>query len=221
MQQKLSIPNDKLHVVHIGVNPDIYRYSEPASSPQAIGYLSRISEENGFEVLVDAFISLKKDPLFEKLKLKVTGGKTDHDKAFIHKQIKKLRYNNLLADIEFFDKFNGEDLESFFSTLSVLSVPVLKGEAFGLYQLEALASGVPLVQPHLGAFPEVLEASRGGVTYFPNTAEKLSNKMKEVLSDKQKLSEMSKAGRKAVEEKFNTTLLTNHLIEIYRSLGIN
>ena len=30
-----------------------------------------------------------------------------------------------------------------------------------MYQLEALASGIPLVQPSVGAFPEIIEATGG------------------------------------------------------------
>jgi glycosyltransferase involved in cell wall biosynthesis len=215
MQDKMHIPSDKIHIVHIGVKPDNYIYSLPATSPQAIGYLSRICEENGFEILADAFILLKSDPQFETLKLKISGGMTSDDKPFLNKQIKKFEKNNLLKDIEFQHEFTTDDLKNFFKSISVLSVPVLKGEAFGLYQIEALASGVPLVQPDLGAFPEIIRASGGGVIYSPNTAEALADKMKEVLSDPVNLLEISISGKNAVEEKFNCRKLTEKMINIY------
>jgi glycosyltransferase involved in cell wall biosynthesis len=218
MQDKMQILSEKIHTIHIGVNPENYSYSAPASSPRAIGYLSRICEENGFGILVDAFIRLKTDPGFKDLKLKVTGGMTGDDKSFLKQQMKNLEKNNLLMDIEIQHEFTQDDLKIFFKSLSVLSVPVLKGEAFGLYQIEALASGIPLVQPDLGAFPEVILASGGGVVYHPNTAEALSGKLAEVLSDPIKLNEMSLAGHKAVEDKFNCRKLTLQMLNVYESV---
>ena len=100
----------------------------------------------------------------------------------------------------------------------MLSVPVLKGEAFGLYQLEALASGVPLVQPALGAFPEISRATGGGVIYEPNTSTALAEKLSEVMLNPVKLEEMSLAGRNAVEKHFDCSVLSGKLVEIYSRL---
>ena len=218
MQKRMAIPDEKLHVLHVGVRPDAYSYSKPASNPQAIGYVSRMCEENGFEVLIDAFILLKKNPAFISVKLKATGGQTGDDKEFIHKQISKLKRNNIDKDFEITHDFTQSALQDFFKLTTVLSVPVLNGEAFGLYQLEALASGVPLVQPELGAFPEIINATGGGVIYKPNTAEALAEKLAEVLSDTTKLETMSLSGRKAVEEKFDCGKLSEKMVAIYKIL---
>lgn len=218
MQKKMSIPDKKLHVLHVGVKPEAYPYSKPAGNPQAIGYLSRICEENGFEILVDAFIQLKENPAFKTLKLIATGGMTGDDTRFITKQINKFKQKNLSSYFELRQDFNQSALGDFFASVSVLSVPVLKGEAFGLYQIEALASGIPLVQPALGAFPEIVNASGGGVLFEPNTASALAQKLSEVLLNPSKLEAMSIAGRKAVEEHFNCGVLSQKMVEIYTSL---
>ncbi len=215
MIEKMNIPSEKMHVVHIGVKPENYAWSSPATSPPAIGYLSRICQENGFEILVDAFIRLKADPRYSNLKLNVTGGMTGDDKPFLNRQLKKLQDNNIRQEIEIFDDFTTEGLKAFFKSLSVLSVPVLQGEAFGLYQIEAMASGVPLVQPALGAFPEVIKTSGGGVLYHPNTPDALADKLSEVLSDRASLEKMSLLGRKSVEEQFNCRKLTMKMVEVY------
>ena len=218
MQKKMSIPDEKLHVLHVGVNPDAYSYSKPASDPLAIGYVSRICAENGFEVLIDAFILLKQNPAFRNVKLKATGGHTGDDTKFIQKQINKLKQNTIDSDFEITPDFTQSALQNFFKATTVLSVPVLNGEAFGLYQLEALASGVPLVQPELGAFPEIIKATGGGVIYKPNTAAALAEKLAEVLSNPAKLEVMSMAGRKAVEENFDCGKLSEKMVEIYKTL---
>lgn len=218
MQKKMSIPDKKLHVLHVGVKPEAYPYSKPAGNPQAIGYLSRICEENGFEILVDAFIQLKENPAFKTLKLIATGGMTGDDTRFITKQINKFKQKNLSSYFELRQDFNQSALGDFFASVSVLSVPVLKGEAFGLYQIEALASGIPLVQPALGAFPEIVNASGGGALFEPNTASALAQKLSEVLLNPSKLEAMSIAGRKAVEEHFNCGVLSQKMVEIYTSL---
>jgi len=218
MQKRMAIPNEKLHVLHVGVRPDAYTYSKPAAEPQAIGYLSRLCEENGFEILVDAFILLKENPAFNNLKLIATGGMTGDDTKFVNKQLHKLKQKDSIRDFEIRPDFSSSTLQDFFKSITVLSVPVLNGEAFGLYQLEALASGVPLVQPELGAFPEIIRATRGGVTYEPNTASVLADRLTEVLSDSSKLEAMSLAGRKAVEDHFDCSILSTKMVEIYKTL---
>jgi glycosyltransferase involved in cell wall biosynthesis len=58
---------------------------------------------------------------------------------------------------------------AFLHSLTVFSVPALYGEAFGLYVIEALAAGVPVVQPRTAAFPELLEATGGGLLCDPGS----------------------------------------------------
>jgi len=218
MQKRMSIPDEKLHVLHVGVNPSVYTYTKPASEPQAIGFLSRMNDENGFEILIDAFIKLKENPAFSTLQLKATGGMTGDDTKFLNRQLQKLKQKDIIRDFEILPDFTPDALREFFRSISVLSVPVLNGEAFGLYQIEALASGVPLVQPALGAFPEIINATGGGVIYQPNTAEALAEKLAEVLLSPVKLESMSLSGRKSIEEKFDCGLLSGQMVSIYETL---
>jgi len=218
MKQKMSIPDEKLQVVYIGVDTSKYSVKTPNLDIPTIGYLSRSNKENGFEILIDAFIKLKENPKFRNTRLKVTGGRTSDDDKFISQQVDKLKRKGYQNDIEFMEDFRTESLGNFFEGLTLLSVPVLEGEAFGLYQIESLGSGIPLVQPALGAFPEIIEATGGGVTYHPNTADALAKKLEEVLSNPEQIKQMSSNGLKAVNEKFNTSVLVQKMIEVYKSV---
>ncbi len=218
MKQKMLIPDEKMHIVRIGIDTELYNYSKPVSDPPAIGYLSRMYEEHGFGLLIDAYIKLKRNPDFKNVKLKLTGGYTADDKKFVNKQIRKMKRAGIFDDVEFIEKFCKESLNEFFNKTTILSVPVLKGEAFGTYQLESLACGTPLVQPALGAFPEIIETTNGGVLFEPNTPDKLAEKWMEVLSNPEKIQEMSKNGREAVLEKYTNEVLTKQVLEVYEGV---
>ena len=221
MQEKMEIPSFKLHTVPIGIDPGAYHYHPPVMAPRTIGYLSRFCKENGFDIVIDSFILLKKEPQFSDLRLAITGGMTGDDRSCFHNQMARLKSNHLLKDLTVFHDFGAGTLDPFFQELTVLSVPVLKGEAFGLYQIEALASGIPTVQPALGAFPEIAEETGGGVIYQPNTPEALAEKLSEILSNPEALVRLSLNGRRAVEEKFDSEKLAMNLIKIYKSLIFN
>ena len=216
MSEKMQIPNEKLKTVYIGLDPLSYDFSLPNISKPVIGYMSRLNKENGFGLLVDAFIKLKQLPSNKDLQLKITGGNTGDDNSFIKKEKRKLQKKGILNDVHFLNAYEGKAKKEFLSSLTLLSVPVLQGEAFGLYQIEAMASGTPIVQPALGAFPEIIDATGGGKIYHPNNAESLSKALNDLLSDKEKLEKMATDGRKSVESKFDINSLVEKMIKIYQ-----
>lgn len=218
MKQKMQLREGLVHTIPIGIQTNQYRIHEPSLHNRTIGYLSRLCDENGLGVLVDAFLLLKKESGFEDVRLRLTGGKTHDDHSFIRKQLKKIREAGLSEMVEFHDNFGMPSLQDFFAGLTVLSVPVLKGEAFGMYQLEAMASGIPVVQPALGAFPEIVGKTGGGLIYQPNTPEALSKAIACLLNDPVKLLALSKAGREGVEEHFDAPLVSHKLMTLYQQL---
>jgi glycosyltransferase involved in cell wall biosynthesis len=212
---KMDIPKEKVYTLHLGVDPDDYKFINSLEKDRAIGYLSRMCEENGMDILIDAFLILKKDPANKDIILYLTGGSTGDDAAYIKAQKKKIKNAGLEEDVVFLGNFDNHERHIFFERVSVLSVPVRKGEAFGIYLTEAMASGIPVVQPALGAFPEIVEASDGGLIYDENTPEKLAESLQVLLSDKKLLGEKSMNARIGVEEKFNIKKKAASLVEIY------
>ncbi|MCJ7581272.1 MAG: glycosyltransferase family 4 protein, partial [Candidatus Aminicenantes bacterium] len=172
-QKQLKIPEDKIKVVYGGICLDGYVKSPLPFDPPVVGYLCRMSEYFGLGILVDAFIKLKKESRFQDLRLHLTGGYSSDDKSFVNAQMKKISQNGFEGDVQIFKDFEKESRVQFLESLTLLSVPVPSGEAFGAYQVEALAAGVPVVQPNVGCYPEFIEATNGGILYEPNTSEQL------------------------------------------------
>ncbi len=218
IHKRMVIPENKMQTVHLGVDTFDYFPTLITKKEPIIGYLSRMCEENGLAVLVDAFIILRRNPFYSNVKLKITGGKTGDDLHFIKEQKKKISNAGLENDVFWAEEFEGVERQKFLDSVRLISVPVLIGEAFGLYQLEAMASGIPMVQPALGAFPEVIEISGGGAVYSPNEPKTLADTLASLILDTKKLQELSTAGLLGVKQYFDIHAQAKKMVEVYESV---
>lgn len=217
-QKQLGILADKIKVIYGGVNLEGYEISSLPFDPPVIGYLCRMSEYFGLGILVDAFIGLKKEGRSKDLRLHITGGYTSEDKHFVKELLKKISGAGFEKDVEIFKNFDKENRVQFLKSLTLLSVPVPSGEAFGAYQVEALAAGVPVVQPNVGCFPEFVETTKGGIIYEPNDSETLAKSIASLLSDPDRVRQLGEQGRRAVLERFSMGNMAKDIVKVYEEV---
>lgn len=218
MKERMDLPAKKLTSIHLGVFPEDYPTAPVESKDRNIGFISRMSHENGLDILVDAFIRLKQHHGFGDVRLVLTGGHTGDDVKYIRSVRRKLARAGLLSYVDIHEDFIDAGRMEFFRKVSVVSVPVRMGEAFGLYLVEAMASGVPVVQPALGAFPEIIGITGGGLTYSGNTPENLARALGQILGDKELLRQKSLDARTGTEGHFNIKRQAAKLIDAYKTL---
>ncbi|MCP4313182.1 MAG: glycosyltransferase family 4 protein [Bacteroidetes bacterium] len=216
MKRKMNLPESKLKSVHIGVDPADYHFKPVAEKDRNIGYISRMCHGNGMDILLDAFILLKQKEGFDDVKLLLTGGSTGDDRKFLHDARKKIRESGLNSKVEFHEDFEEKGLREFLEKVSMVSVPVRNGEAFGIYLLECMVSGVPVVQPALGAFPEIIRLTKGGVLYENNTPEELSLALEKLLSDPAGQDRLSRNGKTGVEKHFHIDVQAERMVKVYK-----
>ena len=215
MKEKMAIPDEKLLSVHIGVDPDDYDFIPVSEKKRNIGYVSRMCHANGLDILIDAFILLKKKEGFSDVGLVLTGGSTGDDRKYLADIKHRLKEHGLHHQVEFHEDFEEQGLKEYFKKVSMVSVPVRNGEAFGIYLLECMAAGVPVVQPALGAFPEIVGLAGGGTIYPENTPESLAQSLEKLLSDPPELDRLSRKGNQGVKEHFRIDLQAERMIAIY------
>lgn len=214
MADRMSMSRDAIRVVHIGVEID-EDISGPSFDIPTIGYLSKMTESLGLGMLVDAFMELKRRPGLETLRLRATGGMTGPDRRFVAQLNKKLADEGMDADVEFREEFGPEDRRRFLESISVLSVPAMQGEAFGTYIIEALAHGVPVVQPAAGAFPELVETTCGGVLFDPDEPDGLVSALESLLLDPGRACDLGRHGCEVVRKEFSIDTMAERMIAVY------
>jgi glycosyltransferase involved in cell wall biosynthesis len=218
MKNHMQLTDEKLHTVHTGINLNGYEPAALSFSPPTIGYLCRMAEPFGLGILIDAFIRLKKENKFQNLKLRITGGYTTDDAKFVKSVKKKLAREKVIDDVDFVGDFSIKSRKEFLKSLSVLTVPVIGGEALGTYQIEALAAGVPVVQPKVGGFPELVKITGGGIIYEPNDGNHLAEALALLLSDPKQARGLADKGRKVIFDQFGIEHMAEKMVKVYEDL---
>src|SRR5437588_5353040 len=233
MGQRLNLPTDRVRVVFNGINLEGYdggEWSVVSSQLQqttdngqrtipVLGYFARMCREKGLDRLVEAFIFLKRRERTKNLKFRVGGGCGPADEPFVNSLRERLKINGVLHDVEFHPNIDRAAKLDFLRSLTVFSVPALYGEAFGLYVVEALAAGVPVVQPRAASFPELIEGTGGGVLYEPGDVRALADAVKSLLADPEKLRALGEAGRKVVLQDFSAERMAEQVVNVFRGLS--
>ena len=203
MRERLGLPADKVHVVYNGIEIDSDILPGPrVTDPPVIGYLARLCPDKGLRTLVDAFILLKAAGELPELRLAVAGAMLPADRSFVNGLRRDLRRRGLDDMVRIHPNIPGTQKTGFLQSLTVLSVPATYGESFGLYVLEALAHGVPVVQPRHGAFPELIEATGGGVLCEADDPASLAEGLRQLIEDPSRAGSLAERGRAKIAEAF-------------------
>ena len=215
MTTALALPPGRVRTIHIGVDP-VAMPADLARRPRTVGFVSRLAEGEGFGLFVDAFIELHRDPRFADVRMKATGGMTD--KAYVNRQKRKLRAAGLEHKAEIDPDAFRNARAAFIGSLTLLSSPVPGGEAFGAYVIEAMASGVPVVEPAVGAYPEIFQEAGCGVLCPTADAAALAETWAALLADPARLATEAQRGREAVARHFNLDRMAREAVAYYEEL---
>ncbi len=215
MKVRMALPDSQIVSVYNGINLAGYGPSLWPDEPPILGYFARLYPAKGLDCLIDTFILLKQRDTIPGLKLRVGGTATPSDEKFIANQKNKLDQAGYLGDAEFVENLNHEEKLEFLKSLTVLSVPTAYAESFGLYVIEAMAAGVPVVQPAEGAFPDLIEETGGGLLFKPRDTTDHADTLEKLLSDVKLAQEMGERGRLAVNEKFSVRKMAEGMMEIF------
>lgn len=214
--------DERIRILPNGLSLDGYGAGR-TPEPMTIGYLARFIPAKGLGLLVEAFIELKKRGKFPTAKLKCAGSMTDGDARYVETLRARLATAGVAGDVEWRPNVSREEKIAFLESLTVFSVPALYGEAFGMYVIEALAAGVPVVLPETAAFPEIVTNSGSGRVFAVGATERenierLADALEALLAAPEEARTLGAKGRAAVERDYTITRLAERLVAATREM---
>jgi glycosyltransferase involved in cell wall biosynthesis len=211
-----GIPRERFHVIYPGLNLAGHGGPRPPrqTPPQVIGYFARICPEKGLHNLVEAFRILRQTPGAPACRLHVSGWLGENQRPYLDDLRKKLETWGLADDFRHVESPDHAGKVRFLHGLDVLSVPTVYREPKGLYILEALANGVPVVQPRHGAFPELIEQTGGGHLVNADDPGDLARGLLRVLSDAAYREELGRKGKETVHQRFTAANMAAETVAV-------
>lgn len=229
MSELLATAPGQMQISELGIAADDYLampsralaagddHEAPVIGP-TVGYLARICKEKGAHVLLDAFLLLAAQ--HPTARLRMAGFISDHDKPYVAEMEAKIAASPHGDRIEIIGEVDREAKLAFLRDIDVFSVPTVYREPKGLFLLEAMACGIPVVAPNHGSFPELL-AHGGGELVPVGDAPALAEALLRQLEAPAARQTMAAAGRQAVQDHFTADAAARRIESVYRSVAAN
>ncbi len=217
--RELGIAENRMHVVPLGINLEGYHAAERAPhQPFRVGYLARVAPEKGLHLLADSYLRLRRETDFGGALLEAAGYLAPEHRAYLRGVERRMKDAGLAAEFQYRGELDRAHKIEFLSSLDLLSVPSTNDEPKGIFLLEAMAAGVPVVQPRRGAFPEILEKMGGGILVEPDDPTALADAIYRLWKAPDHLAELGSRGAQGVRLHGSASHMAERALEAYRNI---
>ena len=170
-------------------------------------FVGRLSTEKGLDTLLAAW-----EDLSIHIPLKIVGDGPLAD--YVVQAAKRLPH------VEWLGRKSMAEVYALMGEAMFLVFPSKWYETFGRVAIEAFAKGTPIIAANIGAISEIVVNGRTGLHFQPGIAEDLVEKVKWVLANREKLTQMRQEARLEFEAKYTAQKNYEQLIEIYTKAKI-
>lgn len=198
-------------IPQFGVDPQIFA---PAARPSGrgfvIGYVGRLVEQKGVDLLLDALSGLE-----GTWRAYILG--SGPEREALHIQAQRLRLANRVS---FDEQIPSSQMPAFYHQLDALVVPSRTRpnwkEQFGRVIVEAMACGVPVIGSDSGEIPNVIGSA--GLIFPEGQVEVLRAHLVRLLGDPSLQKELARRGRERVLARFTQAQVAAQTYRVYRAI---
>jgi glycosyltransferase involved in cell wall biosynthesis len=216
MAAYLNLPISKIDTVRLGIQLKGHGESNTVlnEEPFLIGYLARICPEKGLHLLTEAFDILVRKGL--NVRLKVAGYLGKRDEKYFEQIRQTISQSGWKARFEYAGEVDRDAKIRFLNQLHVFSVPAIYREPKGISVMEAMANGIPVVEPSHGAFPEMIDATGGGLLVKPNSASALAEGLESLMANRKLRDQLGRNGKAAIHRDFSDEKMAQETLKLYQ-----
>lgn len=205
---------DKCVIIPFGVDKDIERKADEyikrripvKNNPVHILFVGRLVYYKGCDVLIRAFRKV------HGADLTIIGS------GELEEQLKNQVISDGISErVHFLGNVDEEALGKAFEACDFFVLPsVLKSEAFGLVQIEAMAYGKPVINTNLpSGVPYVSLDKVTGLTVPPQDADALADAIQWMVDHEEERTEMGIKARERVKEYYQTEKMLDSVLKVY------
>jgi glycosyltransferase involved in cell wall biosynthesis len=207
--------------VPLGINLNGYQdcRSHRTGATFSVGYLARIAPDKGLHVLADCYRRLRRDSGFGPATLEAAGYLAPEHRGYLRAIHREMREAGLAQEFHYHGELDRARKIEFLQRLDVFSVPAVYDEPKGISLLEAMAAGVPVVQPRRGAFVEILEQTGGGLLTEAADPDALAGGILRIRRDPALAAALSRAGAQSVRDRFTVAQSGRHAVEAFDAIS--
>ena len=173
----------------------------------------------GLHVLAEAYIRLRRETEFSGAKLEAAGYLAPEHREYLRGIESRMREAGLGDEFCYRGVLDRRQKIDFLQKLNILSVPATYDEPKGIFLLEAMANGVPVVQPRRGAAREILQKTGGGILVEPNDTASLGQGILSLWKDPALAEELGKRGAQGVREHYSASRMAARALEVYAGIA--
>lgn len=218
MSSMLGITAERVSVVPLGINLAGYERRAHQGEPFRVGYFARVAPEKGLHVLADAYARLRARTPEAGMRLEAAGYMSPAQASYLEDIKAGLRTAGLADEFMYHGAVDRDGKLAFLQSLDVLSVPATYDEPKGVFLLEAMAQGIPVVQPRRGAFTEIVEKTGGGVLVPPDDPAALAGALHDLWADRAAAERLGQRGFEGVRAHYDIVKSADRLLEVYGEL---
>jgi len=220
MSEYLGIPEGKMSVVPLGVNMQGYdrRAAPDRDNEFRIGYFARIAPEKGLHLLAEAYARFRRRSDASKVRLEAAGYASPAHVAYLDDVKQTLKRAGFDNEFTYHGVVDREGKLAFLRSLDLLSVPATYDEPKGMFLLEAMGCGVPVVQPRRGAFTEIVEKTSGGLLVTPDNPDALADAFHHLWQNRDTVAVLGESGFRNVRHHYGIEGSATRLLQVYESV---
>lgn len=216
--QSLGVKNEEITCIPHGVDVREFKPATGRISRKAIRivWLGRIERGKGLINLLESIKILKTtDAAKDCIEVRIAGSVWDsryYDELLAYKRQMEL------DEVRFIGPVDRATAKILLRQADIFVLPSLR-ETFPLVNLEAMASGLPVIASAVGAIPDVVMDGETGFLVPPNDSASIAERLSFLVADDKLRRRMGRKARKRVEDYYSMDAVAKKILNLYSELA--